>query len=81
MQYSSGMTRFYFHIRDHERLILDEDGLELESIEAAVDEAHLTASAMLLDARASGDDLLHQIIEVTDNGGKVLAAVPFADVT
>jgi hypothetical protein len=36
---------------------------------------------MLLDARASGDDLLHQVIEVTDNGGKVLAAVPFADMT
>ena len=74
------MARYYFHIRDHERLIVDEEGLELESLEDAIAEARRDASSMLTDGRASGEELSYQVMEVTGEDGTLLATVPFADV-
>ena len=74
------MARYYFHIRDHERLIVDEEGLELESLEDAIAEARRDAFAMVTDGRASGEELSYQVMEVTGEDGTLHTTVPFADV-
>ena len=69
------MPRYHFHIRDHDRLIVDEEGLDFPHDDAALNEANLSAAAMLRDALEDGDDVSHQVIEVTDASGRVLARV------
>jgi hypothetical protein len=70
------MPRFFFHIRDHDRLIVDDEGLELPDVKAAVREAKASIADMQADAVLEGTDIDHQVIEVTDAGGQFLAAIP-----
>lgn len=65
-------VRYYFHIRDRDRMIADEEGVELPSLATAIQEATLAARALLADAAADGDDISHQVIEVTDTEGIVV---------
>ena len=67
------MPRYHFHIRDHDRIVPDEEGIELECMERAVDEARLCARDMLNDAIADGQDITHQVIEITSPDGTVIA--------
>ena len=70
-----GMPHFYFQIRDRERIIVDEEGLDLPDVEAATLEARSGGLHMLKDAMADGDDITHQIVEVTDSQGHIVATV------
>ena len=74
------VPRFYFHIRDHAKIIADEEGMVLRDVNAAVREAEASAVGMLADAAGEEDDIAHQIIEVADRQGKVLASVSMRDV-
>lgn len=74
------MPRFYFHIRDHDRLIRDEDGLELEDEDAALREAKAGALDMLDDALAGGENIAHQVIEICDCNGRPLGHVLMTDI-
>ncbi len=74
-----GMPHFYFHIRDGERIIADEEGLDLEDFDAARLEARAGALSMLQDAIANGDDISHQVVEVTDTDGLVIWMFPLHD--
>lgn len=48
------MPRFYFDIRDGERCIADQDGLEFEGLAAAEADAVRTLTEMLKDALPNG---------------------------
>lgn len=69
------MPRYFFHIRDHDLLIADEEGLVLATLAAARHEAHLAAIDMLRDAELEGDDISHQLIELTDETGNIVATL------
>lgn len=69
------MPHYFFHIVDHGNVILDEEGMELVDLEAARLEAVVSAQAMLMDASADSEDISHQVIEVSDRAGRVLAKV------
>jgi len=73
------MPRFFFHIRDHERWITDEEGMELTDLKDAVREMRREISAMLEDAARAGDDISHQVMELAEEDGPLLASVPFRD--
>jgi hypothetical protein len=74
------MPRYFFHIRDRELLIRDEEGIELEDADAARKEAERSMVDSLNDAMLTGEDLLHQLVEVTDAQGSMLFSVEFRKV-
>lgn len=65
------MPKYFFHIRDHDRLIPDETGLDLPDLASACDEARQGAADMLRDALLDGDEISHQVVEITDTAGVV----------
>jgi hypothetical protein len=80
MVHSVIMPQYYFHIRDYDVLLVDELGLELSSFDDAVVEARRGIASMLADAALDGDDVLAQVMEITDSAGAVVIAIPFRDV-
>lgn len=80
MVHSVIMPQYFFHIRDDDVLLVDELGLELSSFDDAVVEARRGVASMLADAALDGDDVLGQVMEITDSAGAVVVAIPFRDV-
>jgi len=70
---------YFFHIRDHEKLIVDETGLELPNLAAARKEAIAAARSFQKEAALTFENIDHQVIEVSDDTGTVLLTVPFSD--
>lgn len=66
------MTKYYFHIRDRQAFIRDDDGMDLRDMDAARCEAHTTAVEWIAANAYSGAS----IIEITDRDGVVLEALP-----
>ncbi|WP_018902703.1 hypothetical protein [Rhizobium sp. 2MFCol3.1] len=71
---------FYFNVRSHENLDIDEEGIDLPSLEEARWEAtksarEMVAELILYDQRIDG-----MRFEITDEKGNLLATVPFRDV-
>jgi hypothetical protein len=64
------MTKYYFHIRDRNTFIRDEDGMELRDIAAARAEARITAAEWLAADSRGG------MVEITDTDGVLLDALP-----
>ncbi len=73
------MARYYFHIRDHGRLILDEDGLELPTDTEALAEAKAGARDLINDAALDGDDIAHQVMEIVTQDGRLVGTVPLLE--
>ena len=73
------MPRFFFHIRDRARWITDDEGMELPDLKAAVHEMKLEIADMKEEAARNGEDIFHQIMEIVDEDGLLLASVPFRD--
>lgn len=69
------MPRYFFNIRDHEKIIPDEEGLDLIDAETALHEAEAGAWSVRDDALADGDDIAHQVVEVADAEGRLVAEV------
>lgn len=72
------MVRFFFNLVGSE-LISDIEGTELVSWDAARREAVEDARAIMSDAIRSGFDLSERRIEIRDETGTLVLAVPFAD--
>lgn len=64
------MGRYYFDLRDSEGLAVDEEGLELQDIQAAGEEAALSLADAARDGLRRSDGSLNQLsVEVrTDEG-------------
>jgi hypothetical protein len=70
------VARYYFHIRDRDVFIADDDGMELRDIDAAVIEARTTAHEWVAANVRSGRGTGASIIEIMDWEGVILNAVP-----
>jgi hypothetical protein len=73
------MSRFFFHVREGERLVRDEEGSECPDLAAAREEAKASArdlAKQYLDDRTAPDPLC---VEICDAAGRVLTVLPMAE--
>jgi hypothetical protein len=71
------MPRYFFHIRDRELFVPDEEGSIFEDFETARSEAFESARELAAQVVASGQLVDGQRVELTDEQGQVLLAVPY----
>lgn len=74
------MPTFFLHLCDGDERFEDTTGISLASLSAARVEAVRAAREMMAENLREGRQLDHQIIEISDAGGKVLDVVRFRDV-
>ena len=69
------MPRYFFHIRDREQLIEDQDGLELGDLHAVLDEA------LRIDGEfgTEGTGVFGMEMEITDAAGRTVLKVPIQE--
>jgi hypothetical protein len=73
------MAIYFFHLRDHGSVLLDEEGRELDGQEA-VEAAALAEARAIIGAEArTGTINLDQVIEVEDQAGTVIHRLEFKD--
>lgn len=70
------MPKFFFHIRDGGDLVLDEQGIDLQDVEATFSEARASARDLALQKAKAGVWSTGKAVELTDSHGKVLLSVP-----
>lgn len=71
--------RYYFHLRESHRYILDEEGLELEAPDAARKVAVAEARSIIAGDALLGRLPLRTVIEVEDEDGNRVIELPFKD--
>ena len=71
------MVRYFFHIRDGERLIEDEEGVDVPEMPDTA--AQLTKAAMevISEEEWSAERTADRSFEVTDAVGRVILVIPF----
>lgn len=74
------MPRYYFHIRSHEDVEYDSDGVDLPSPVAARLEAIAAARDMVVEAVIGDTVIDERKIEVVSESGEVVATVPLQSV-
>jgi hypothetical protein len=72
------MTRFYFHLREVDQLVIDDDGIELPDTSAALREAQLAARELLANAIKEGKDRVPEAFVIADEQGREIASVSLA---
>jgi len=70
------MTRYFFHIREAAIVIPDEEGLELQDIQAARIEARRSAYDLGTAEFRRGCGVERRAIEIADRDGNVLETLP-----
>jgi hypothetical protein len=76
------MARYFFHLRNGDTLLPDDEGEELRDLEAARSYAIESARQLLSQAALSGTAAsLHQLIQVLDEGGQTVLAIPVGHAT
>ncbi|MDB5506809.1 MAG: hypothetical protein JWR75_1447 [Devosia sp.] len=71
------MKRYFFHIREQELLIIDNEGTELPDLAAATHEAIASARELVV---FSGTLPIGGSMEICDVDGNLLRAISIADV-
>lgn len=74
------MSRFYFHIRLRDQIVVDHEGSDLPDPAAAREEALASARQILADVIRSGSEDFPEAFVITDCEGRELDTVPFAAV-
>jgi hypothetical protein len=74
------MDRYHFNIRDRHGVVVDEDGADFEFFGQALREAKSSARDLAKQLLRHRTVLLEQCVEVTDDSGHVLAALPVVEV-
>jgi hypothetical protein len=69
------MARFYFHLRDGDKLVQAPEGSDLPDVEAARREALLAARDILGDAIKAGKAKVPEAFVIADDAGRKLAVV------
>ncbi len=73
------MDRYFFHFRNHTDRIIDPEGIELPSIDAAKSEALRAARDILSHEIRIGVIDLRSRIDVEDGDSRVLHSLPLKD--
>ena len=71
------MGIFYFHLREGDELLADDQGVDLPDVSAARREAELAAREILADAIKSGRDDIPQAFVIADEQGREIDTVLF----
>jgi hypothetical protein len=66
----------FFHIRDDDGIIVDEEGMEFPSAVAARQEAEASARDLLAEMVRSRRRVANRILEVADEHGTIVDAFP-----
>lgn len=74
------MPKYYFHIRDGEELVQDDEGIDLPNLAAAQEEAVQAARDMLVELLRNDLPVNGQKFEICDADGNILAVVAFRQV-
>jgi hypothetical protein len=73
------MTRYFFHLREGEKLTKDTDGVLLPHLEGAIDTAKLRAQSLVDTAARSGRPILWGTeYEVEDEDGRLALVLPLS---
>lgn len=73
------MPRYFFHLRSGEDVLLDREGRQLASLEAAAAAALAEARGVVSQEVLAGRVMLCQRIDVEDEGRKLLHRLEFRD--
>ena len=73
------MPRFFTHIRTEARLITDDEGADLDDLNAARRYAVAAAREMLAERVRTGKPMGRDVFEVTAEAGAVVLVMPFAE--
>ncbi|QFY61117.1 hypothetical protein FZ934_12265 [Rhizobium grahamii] len=71
---------FYFNVRSENSYDIDEEGVDLPTLEAARSEARKSAREMVAELVLHDRRIAGMRFEITDSSGDVLAAILFRDV-
>jgi hypothetical protein len=71
--------RYYFHLRESETYLVDEEGLELNGTDAIVAAATAGARSVIANEVIRGKLPLMAVIEVDDQTGRRVLELPFRD--
>ncbi len=72
------MPRYYFHIRDGVRLVTDDVGKNLKSIEEAFREAAILASEVRAEITKPVDLVKELHVEIEDETGRIVGKISVA---
>lgn len=75
------MSKYFFNIVDGDRMVLDEEGMDVADLESALREACAGARDMIRDALLAGDDISKQVIQVVDADGELQASIAIRSLT
>ena len=73
------MPKYFFHIRDQNHLVPDEEGMEFPDFAAAQAEARNSARDLLAQCVKEHRPVGGLQLEVTDNVGRTLETLPLRD--
>ena len=71
------MQRFFFHIRRDGELELDDAGIELPDIAAALHEAEQATRELLAEAIRAGLDTVPEAFVIADEQARLVETLPF----
>ena len=74
------MGRYYFHLRQGDELIPDEEGTELPDVLAATREALQSARELLADAIKAGKPKVYDAFVIADEAGQTVEVLTFVAV-
>lgn len=72
--------RYFFHVREADQVIRDQEGSELADLAAARHEAWLSACDLALEDIRHGGPVRIREIQIADDKGNVIAVVPVLDI-
>lgn len=72
------MGRFFFHLKDGDEIIPDEDGTELPDVAAATREALQSARELLAEAIKAGSPRIYEALVIADEAGRTVDILPFS---
>ncbi len=73
------MPFYFFHLREGGELLLDDDGRELETMDAVAKAALVEARAIIADEALDGRIMLDKYIDVENDFGGIVHRLSFAD--
>jgi hypothetical protein len=74
------MPRFFFHFISPDEVGRDDVGTVFPSIEAAYLDAYDAVLGISFDKLRARDDPTKDVVEITDEGGRMLMYIPFSEV-
>ena len=72
--------RYFFHVRDKEGIVADEEGSELPNLVAARQEARECAKDFVVDVLRGGPSVVSRHIDISDAAGTILETLPLISV-